>query len=229
MLHPYDILEKSRRACCVYVYPKLVAIILTTATLLCMACSVSMAVEYPCEGVANTKSVRIRKKASTSGERSGELKEGESVTVLEEIVHKNGNVWYKIKTTKGKTGYVLSDYLSVPEVDRIEAAESSPGARLMELKVHAGCSDKNQVGHNWTQYFEWNDVKVDEGEMQAYAAPDAELSLYVRIREQDEKPDTTMDTLLYTPTADDVDNGFQLTQTIKVTENAGKYKGNELQ
>lgn len=69
---------------------KLVAIILTTATLLYMACSVSMAVEYPCEGVANTKSVRIRKKASTSGERSGELKEGESVTVLEEIVHKNG-------------------------------------------------------------------------------------------------------------------------------------------
>ena len=205
---------------------RVVTVILMTMVLICMACGNCQAVEYPCEGVANTKSVRIRKKASTSGERSGELKNGETVTVLEEIVHKNGNVWYKIKTVKGKTGYVLSDYLSVPEMDRIEAAQNSPDARSMKLKVHAGCSDKNQVGHNWTQYFEWNGVKVNEGEMVAYAAPGVEFSLYARIREQDEKPDTTMDTLLHTPTAEELENGFQLMQTIKVTENAGTYKGN---
>lgn len=196
------------------------------AALLCLLAAACLAVEYPREGVANTKSVRMRKKASSSGDRIGELKEGETVTVLEEIVHKNGNVWYKVKTAKGKQGYVLSDYLSVPEVERIEAAENGEGAQRMKLKVHAGCSDKNQVGHNWTQYYEWNGVKVNEGEMEAYAAPGAELSLYVRIREQDDKPDTTMDTLLHTPTADELKNGFELTQTIRVTENAGKYKGN---
>ena len=205
---------------------RFVSIILMTMILLCLACAVGLAIEYPCEGIANTKSVRIRKKASTSGERSGELKEGETVTVLEEIVHKNGNVWYKIKTAKGRSGYVLSDYLSVPEVDRIEAAQHRPDARRMKLKVHAGCSDKNHVGYNWTQYFEWNGVKIREGEMEAYAAPGIELSLYARIREQDEKPDTTMDTLLYAPTADELANGFQLMQTMKVTENAGTYKGN---
>ena len=202
-----------------------VMIMLFVAMVLCVICSSSLGMEYPCEGVANSKDVRIRKKASSSGDRIGSLQLGETVDVLEEIVHKNGNVWYKITTSKEKQGYVLSDYLSIPEVERIEAAENSPNGRKMKLKIRAGCNDHNHVGNNWTQYFEWNGVKVNEGSMEAYAAPDVELSLYVRIREQDQKPDTTMDTLLYTPSADEIASGFQLTQTIKVEENAGNYKG----
>ena len=202
-----------------------IIVFLLTIVMLCIVGSNCLAVEYPCEGVANSKSVRFRKKASSSGDIAGTLELGETVTVFEEIVHKNGNVWYKIKTSKGKQGYVLSDYLSIPETDRIEAAKNHPDGRKMKLKVRAGCSDYNHVGKNWTQYFEWNGVKVNENTMEAYAAPDVELSLYVRIREQDKKPDTTMDTLLHTPTADAIANGFQLEQTIKVEENAGNYKG----
>ena len=202
-----------------------VLIFLLTVVLLSAICSSCLAAEYPCEGVANSKDVRIRKKASSSGDRIGSLKLGETVTVSEEIVHKNGNVWYKIQTSKGKQGYVLSDYLSIPEVERIEAATNHPDGRKMNLKIRAGCSDYNHVGKNWTQYFEWNGVKVNDGSMEAYAAPGVELSLYARIREQDQKPDTTMDTLLHTPSADEIANGFQLEQTIRVEENAGNYKG----
>ena len=82
---------------------KIIAFLLTIV-MLCILGSNCLAVEYPCEGVANSKSVRFRKKASSSGDIAGTLELGEAVTVSEEIVHKNGNVWYKIKTSKGKQG-----------------------------------------------------------------------------------------------------------------------------
>lgn len=96
----------------------------------------------------------------------------------------------------------------------------------MHVKVRVSCNDYNGVGKKWTHYHEWNGVQIIKGEMESFIAPDVELSVYSRIREQDSKPDTSMEKLTYMPTAEDAQNGFILTQTLKVTENAGKYKGN---
>lgn len=184
------------------------------------------ALEYPCTGIANASSVRVRKKSSTSGAQVTTLKKGESVTVLEETVKNNGDIWYKIETQKGKTGYILSDYLSIPETDRITAAENAENAVQMQLTISAHCSDYNSVGKKWTQYYEWNGMQAQDGTMTAYVAPDVELSVYARIREQDSAPDTNTEKTLYTPTAEEALNGFEVTQKIAVTENGGKYKGN---
>ena len=120
----------------------------------------SFAIEYPCEGVANSNDVRVRKKASSSGSQLTTLKKGEAVTVLEASETKSGDVWYFIETAKGKKGYVLSDYLSVPEKDRIMAAENAQGATKMKLTVRASCGDYNGVGKNWTHYHECNGIQV---------------------------------------------------------------------
>ena len=188
--------------------------------------SIAAAVTYPCEGIANTLSVRMCETASTQAKQVAALDKGESVTVLGEEIKKNGDVWYQVETAEGKTGYVLSDYLSIPEAERIQAALESPDAALMHLKVKASCQDANSVGSKWTQYYEWNGVAVVKGEAESFAAPEVELTLYARIREQDSKPDTAMEKVTYLPTAEDIANGFEVTQTLRVTENGGRYKGN---
>lgn len=200
--------------------------LLLTLFLLLSAAMPVMAATYPCEGVANTLSVRVRKKTTTQAQKVATLEKGESVTVLGEEIKKNGDIWYQVETSKGKAGYVLSDYLSIPETDRIQAAQESPHAAMMHLKVKASCRNTNSVGKKWTHYYEWNGVSLADGNAESYVAPDVEFTLYVRIREQDSKPDTSIEKLTYLPTAEDVANGFMLTQTLRVTENAGKYKGN---
>lgn len=182
------------------------------------------AASYPCEGVANTLSVRIRKKPTTQADQVTTLKKGESVTVLGEETKKNGNIWYQVETAKGKKGYVLSDYLSIPETELIQAAQNSPEATLMSLKVRASCRDTNSVGKKWTHYYEWNGVTIVDEKAEAYVAPDVSLTLYARIREQDSKPDTAMEKLTYLPTAEEVANGFVLTQTLRVEENSGNTR-----
>ena len=200
--------------------------VLLTLLLMLSTVSIAAAVTYPCEGIANTLSVRVRKTASTQAKQVAALDKGESVTVLGEEIKKNGDVWYQVETSKGKIGYVLSDYLSIPETELIHAAQESPDAALMHLKVKASCQDANGVGSKWTQYYEWNGVAVVKGEAESFAAPEVELTLYARIREQDSKPDTAMEKVTYLPTAEDIANGFEVTQTLRVTENGGRYKGN---
>lgn len=187
-------------------------------------CLPVLAHEYPCEGIANASSVRVRKKAASSGDQLTTLKKGETVQILGETVKNNGDIWYQVETQKGKKGYVLGDYISIPETALIEAAESSDDAVMMQLKVTARCSNYNSVGKNWTQYYEWNGIQAQDGKAEAWVAPDVELIVYSRVREQDQKPDTTMETTSYIPTMDDMENGFSITQEIKVTENNGKYK-----
>lgn len=199
---------------------------LLTLILLLSTTPLATAVTYPCEGVANTLSVRVRKKTTTQSKQVTTLDKGESVTVLGEEVKKNGNVWYQVETAKGKTGYVLSDYLSIPETELIQAAQDSPDAALMTLRVRASCRNTNSVGKKWTHYYEWNGVTLADGDTECFVAPGVELTLYARIREQDSKPDTAMEKLTYLPTAEDTANGFVVTHTLRVTENAGKYKGN---
>ena len=184
------------------------------------------AIEYPCEGVANASSVRVRKSSSTSGAQVVTLEKGEYVTIYEEIVKNNGDIWYRIETQKGKKGYVLSDYLSVPETERIEAAENSPDRVWMNLNITASCSNYNSVGQKWTQYYEWNGLHAKDGKMEGYVAPEIELSVYARVKEQDSKPDTSTEKTLYIPSAEDMMEGFSIVQEVRVTENSGRYAGN---
>ena len=96
----------------------------------------------------------------------------------------------------------------------------------MQITVQATCSDYNGVGKNWTQYYEINGIQIENEEAEQVLAPDQSFTVYSRVREQDNSPDTGTDTVIYTPTATEIEEGFAITQTIRVTENKGKNKGN---
>ena len=60
-------------------------------------------------------SVRIRSEASTSGEQVGTGKKGESYKIQETVTGSDGNTWYKVQTTDGKTGYIRGDLVKVKQ------------------------------------------------------------------------------------------------------------------
>lgn len=188
--------------------------------------SLAIAMEFPAEGIINSKDVRVRKKASTGSAAIASLELGTRVTVLEEYVTSKEQLWYIVETPKGKTGYVLADYISVADTEKIEAAENSPSRVKMKVKIVARCSDYNNVGKNWTQFFEINGIPIKDNQYEMYVAPGVDIQVYARIREQDKKPDTGTELSIYTPTQENVINGFTIQQSIQITENSGKHKGN---
>ena len=61
------------------------------------------------KGVVNVAALNLREKPSTSARKLGTLYKNETVTILSD----EGNGWYKIKTSKGTTGYVFAIYVTV--------------------------------------------------------------------------------------------------------------------
>lgn len=93
---------------------------------------------------------------------------------------------------------------------------------------HTGGSNYNNVGKEWTFYYELDGVKVDKAGGRTEFVAGREYTFYARIKEQDGKPEGGTATTRYTPTEDDVRNGFIVKQTITVKENGGKYSGNSV-
>jgi hypothetical protein len=90
---------------------------------------------------------------------------------------------------------------------------------------HTGGSNYNNVGTAWTFYYELDGVKVDKAGGRAEFVAGREYTFYARIKEQDGKPDGKTATTKYTPTEEDIRNGFVVEQKIRVEENGGKYRG----
>ena len=215
-LKPITVRERSIRRC----------ILLLSVMALVMTGNIAFALSFPCEGTANTKDVKVRAKPATSAKVILKLNKGETITVTDETEKKSGVIWYQVETESGKTGYIISDYLSIADTERIDAAKNSSGAATMILSVKASCSNYNGVGKNWTQYYEWNGVQItDTRETRVVLAPNVEFSLYSRIREQDQNPDTNTEKTVYRPTEEEISKGFAVEQTISVSENTGKHKG----
>lgn len=204
---------------------RIVSLFLALALILA-AIPAALAVEYPADGVSNAKDVKIRAKAGPSGKQIGTLKKGETIKITGETTLKSGDLWYQVETAKGKTGYVLSDYLSVPEAALIDEAKEADGSTAVTVTVKASCSDYNGVGSKWTHYYEWNGVQAQDGKAEGFVAPGVDLTVYARIREQDSKPETGSEKITYTPTEEDVANGFDVSFKVTVTENSGRYSGN---
>lgn len=61
------------------------------------------------KGVVNVAALNLREKPTTSSRKLGTLYKNETITILSD----EGNGWYKIKTSKGATGYVFAIYVTV--------------------------------------------------------------------------------------------------------------------
>lgn len=89
-------------------------------TFICVCAAVAMLLGSALNAFAATAditedSVRIRSEASTSGEQVGTGKKGESYKIQETVTGSDGNTWYKVQTTDGKTGYIRGDLVKVKQ------------------------------------------------------------------------------------------------------------------
>ncbi len=87
--------------------------------------SAAFAADYPCKGNPVKNNINVRKAASTSSDKIATLKSKDSVTVLEEVTNKKGNLWYHIELSSGRKGYVLAEYIQLQDSQDDAAARSS--------------------------------------------------------------------------------------------------------
>lgn len=193
--------------------------------------AISFAQDYPCDGNVNSKAVNVRKTPYSKGVKVTQLSNNTPVTVLSETTDKAGNIWYSIQTSDGKSGYILAEYVTLAEENTeivgtpLETTSVSGTSFPMDLAVSASCKNYNHVGNSWTQYYELNGEKIENKKATAEIVPGSFITLYSRIKEQDSKPDVGTKTTEYTPTQQELTDGFTVEQKVTVTENGGKYSG----
>ena len=80
------------------------------AMILCLG-MLSMRVKADTPGTVIDDKVNIRKSADKTSESLGHVNSGDKVTIIEEQKNAANEVWYKITTSSGTTGYVRSDFI----------------------------------------------------------------------------------------------------------------------
>jgi hypothetical protein len=97
---------------------------------------------------------------------------------------------------------------------------------VMNLKVDNTRTDNVNIGKEWTYVIQINGeptsktMEVEVGET---------LSFYAEFTEDDQKPDVGTASASHTVTAEDIQNGFEVTMNLNVTENGGRYRGKTAQ
>ncbi|MEN8906934.1 MAG: SH3 domain-containing C40 family peptidase [Clostridiales bacterium] len=77
------------------------------------------------DGWIDATDLNIRQTMSISGKSMGVLDKGDKVRLLDEKKDKEGNVWYQIKTSDNKTGWIYSKYISLTIVEKPKSSDSN--------------------------------------------------------------------------------------------------------
>ena len=131
--------------------------------------------------------------------------------------YQTGNGQMSGSQTGGNQSYGMTQVPTANQLDYVP--------NITFTTKHTGGSNFNNVGTSWTFYYELDGVKVDKAGGRAEFVAGREYTFYARIKEQDGKPDGGTATTKYTPTEEDIRNGFVVEQKIRVEENGGKYRG----
>ena len=174
--------------------------------------SSASALSWPARGVVNTKDVRLRESADTQSTSLKKLKSGTALTVTGEETDAKGNRWYAVSLSDGTRGYVMSEYVSVADNEKISAARASGEAAVMLVRVSARCSRYNGLGKTWTRYHEVNGLKLEDGPLPVVLAPDVPFSLYTHLKSKTKA--IGEDEEIYTPTVEEVAGGFTVTRSV---------------
>lgn len=190
-------------------------------------CCPAFATDYPVENAVVLKEARVRKETSSKSAKVATLKKNTVLTVTGESEDKNGELWYMVETKDGKTGYVRSDFIELPKA---ENTFSGPSITMeMTVKVTAKCKTRNHVGSAWSKKCYIDDVELpEEGseiETEVSVTSGVPMKITSKLTEHDKNPDIGKSTMEYIPTNTDLDEGFEITQEVRVKENTGKYKG----
>ncbi len=127
----------------------------------------------------------------------------------------------EVNGSKNKTVAII---FTLPDDASAQQASGSAYARTMTVTPSATCSNTNQVGSNGTQVFYLNGKKIGDSASVTLSAGDV-VTVRAVVTEQDGNPDVGENEQSYTVTQADLDGGFRITFSVKVTENGGRYNG----
>lgn len=194
------------------------------AVLLTVLVSVSpaTALSFPARGVVNHASVNLRRSPGSGAERIGKLSSGDRVTVTGTEEDGSGAAWYAVSCSKG-SGYILGEYLSVADEERIQAASASGEAVMMNVSVNAVCANYHGLGKTWSRLFEINGLPLPEKGLAVTLAPDVPFTLFSSLKSQSGKARAAgvLDSV-YTPGAEEIVRGFSVVQTLTAVNKNGK-------
>ncbi len=95
-----------------------------------------------------------------------------------------------------------------------------------EVTIKATCSNYNHVGNEWKKEYSVAGYEIKSGDIVAFNEKD-KLKIITTITELDDSSDDIGEAkTTHKVTKEDIKDGFTITQTITVTENGGRYKGN---
>jgi len=79
---------------------------------------------------ATQSAVNVRREASTSSGKVGQIKRGEILTVVSQMTNSVGELWYAVQLVDGTTGYIRSDLLiETNETEIKKASYQNTGSR----------------------------------------------------------------------------------------------------
>ena len=63
-------------------------------------------------GTVTDNNVNVRSQADVGSTSLGKVNSGDKVTIVEEVTNASGDLWYKVTTAAGQTGYIKADLVS---------------------------------------------------------------------------------------------------------------------
>ena len=205
--------------------------LLALITVLLFICSVASASSYPVSAKPTRNGQIVRESSDTKSKKIDSVGTHDSVTVIGEEINKSGILWYKVKLSNGKIGYIAESGLdlgngSTPkEKQTAKSDKTAKNEKNMKVIIKATCNNYNHVGKNWQYEYKINNeiiqtnskIKVNVGQT---------LKISTKIVEYDKYPDIGTNQITHTITEEDLKKGFKIEHTINVTEGHGRYAGN---
>ena len=127
--------------------------------------------------------------------------------------------------------YNQSDYKTVaiifsdPALEEEDAAPATTGkSKTMTISATATCGNYNSVGNEWAKEFYVNGSLITSSSQITLAVGD-KVTVKAVITEEDKSPDIGTNSETHTVTQADLDKGFNLSFSVDVKENKGRYSG----
>ena len=100
-------------------------------------------------------SVNVRREASTKSEKTGQIKRGEILTVVSQVINNADEIWYAVQLVDGTTGYIRSDLLiETDETEIVQASYQSVGSKKKaETKTTAKTGSGRYIGNKNSKKF----------------------------------------------------------------------------
>lgn len=127
--------------------------------------------------------------------------------------------------SKVETTEVLTEDDSTEASTETESEPVQLSPQRFRITWSAKLVDSNHVGNNWSKTFEVNDEAFSSGSV-ITVDPDSQFTVRLTIQENDSKPDTDYYFARIAYSEELCENGYEVSETLYVTENGGRYSGN---